>query len=383
MQVFKSFFKIVRSYKSGIILYAAITMLMAILVSSQYDKSETTAYSNIKLSVLVRDYDNSELSKKVVDYLKSQHDVHFDDYEDDMIKDLIFGEYYTAYIEIPKGFMDSHLSDNKKNISILYDSNKAYGNFVALELGSFVDGVARFENAGFTLSEAVKNTNNAIDTDKFVVADNDDEGNTNSKEYSLFLFLPYAIMSIVLWCLLPAVLRFNGKDIKDRTMVSRLSPLKRNVCLFLGSTVVSMIVYLGVIVVTGVFIGSSFFSGKCLLSALNLLIFTFVTGTLLIFIASFPSEGVLKSRDVLVNIIGLSFSFLGGIFVPLEMLGDSIKSVGRFLPTYWYAVALRRIEDGGELDTVFQCFGMELIFGVFCLALGLAISRVTIYLSKS
>ncbi|MFR3322089.1 MAG: hypothetical protein ACLTSZ_14295 [Lachnospiraceae bacterium] len=37
------------------------------------------------------------------------------------------------------------------------------------------------------------------------------------------------------------------------------------------------------------------------------------------------------------NVLSLGLCFLGGVFVPLEMLGNGIVSIAQFLPTYWYS----------------------------------------------
>lgn len=186
-----------------------------------------------------------------------------------------------------------------------------------------------------------------------------------------------------MWCLLPVVLRFNSKDIKLRTAISSISPNKKTLALFLGSTIVGIGVYVAMLILSGCFLKEFLFTEKWYLAALNLFIFSIVNGALLMLIASFPSESILKSKDVLVNIITIAFSFLGGIFVPLELLGEDVRNVGRFLPTYWYAVGLEKIEAGSTLSEVSSCFGMQAIFGVFCLAAGLAISRVCMYLKES
>jgi len=40
--------------------------------------------------------------------------------------------------------------------------------------------------------------------------------------------------------------------------------------------------------------------------------------------------------NMLVNIIGLGFSFLGGVFVEQELLSSKILPVAKLLPSYWY-----------------------------------------------
>lgn len=385
MQVFKAFMKVVKSNSVGVILYFGICVLMTIIVASQYGGNKGAGgYTNKSTSIIVNDNDESELSKAVVEYLKSQQDVEMAEYDEDKVKDLIFSGYYTAYIDIPKGFMEKHLDKEPLEINVFFDTSLPDGNYVSLQLSSYVDGIVRFENAGFSLSEATNNIQKAVDPDSFIdlKAASKGEGRTNSKTYSLFLFLPYGIMSIILWCLLPAVSRFNVKDVKDRTMVSSISATERNIALFGGSTLVSFLVYATFLVLIGIFLKGDIFSMKWLLSIMNLLIFTLVTGGMVIFLSSFSATSILKSKDMIVNIISLGFSFLGGIFVPLEILGDEVKVVSRFLPTYWYALGLEKIEKGAMLNDILGCFGMEALFGVLCVTAGLAISRVTLYIKE-
>lgn len=385
MQVFKAFFKLVYNYKVGVILYFGLTVLLTVAVASQYNEDdEDSTYSNASYSLIVKDNDNTELSKAVIDYLQTLHKVYFYDYTDDEIKDLIYSEFYTAYIEIPEGFMDKHLDDDALTIKTLYDTGKASGSYVSLQLGSFIDGIYKFENAGFDLDAAIENTEKAVKTDNFVKLNkkNDDSG-SNSKLYSLFLFLPYGIMTMVLWCALPVVLRFNSKDIKARTAISSISTNTRTFALLFGCIIVCTVVYIAMLVLSSCFLKEYLFTEKWYMAILNLLVFSLVNGAFLMFIASFPSENIGKAKDVFINIITIAFSFLGGIFVPLELLGEDVRNVGRFLPTYWYAVGLQKIEAGSTFSDVSSCFGMQAVFGVFCICAGLAISRVNMYLKES
>ena len=73
--------------------------------------------------------------------------------------------------------------------------------------------------------------------------------------------------------------------------------------------------------------------------------------------------------------VSLAFAFLGGSFVPIEYLGDKIKNIGRFVPNYWYTEAVRRIDEGSNYSKIFECFILQLVFGIACLAVGLAINR--------
>ena len=80
------------------------------------------------------------------------------------------------------------------------------------------------------------------------------------------------------------------------------------------------------------------------------------------------------------NVVSLGFSFLGGIFVPLEFLGETMRNVAKFTPTYWYVRANDAVTsiktfadiDMGELGLA--C-GVQLLFAAVFFCVGLAVSK--------
>ena len=47
----------------------------------------------------------------------------------------------------------------------------------------------------------------------------------------------------------------------------------------------------------------------------------------------------------------MGLSFLGGSFVPLELLGDSVLQVARYTPSYWYNHAVEAISGLVRFDS--------------------------------
>ena len=114
MQVYKSFFKVLRHYKVSIIIYTAITLVMLIaLVMSNSSESQEVTLS--KYPIVVVDNDHSEVSEMLYAYLDSAHDVEKKELTEDQIKDLMYYWHIAEYIEIPDGFGENfkELIDNK------------------------------------------------------------------------------------------------------------------------------------------------------------------------------------------------------------------------------------------------------------------------------
>lgn len=382
MQVFKVFFKVARKYKWSIILYFGICALMTLMVSAQYDRTEgdkTVQYGNESYNIHVTDLDNSELSNAVVDFLKSQHNVNESEYGEDVMKDMLYYQEFQADVTIPEGFGEAAFGDAPKKLNVLADEGQAAGSLINLQIDNYLNSISRFVGGDFDLDTAIRYSNKAAEVSEYVKVRESDGGasDQNSKLYSLFLFLPYAIMSIILATVLPVLLRFQEKDIKDRTDISPISQTGKNLALVLGGMAISLIVCVGLIAFTSIFLNEDVFTRKWVLCGLNVLIFTIVTAMMLVLFNSLSFLGIAKAKDIIVNIVGLSFSFLGGIFVPLSILGDGVKSVGKFLPTYWYATALERIDAGDAMSGIVGAFARQGIFGVICVAVGLIVVAIT------
>ena len=72
---------------------------------------------------------------------------------------------------------------------------------------------------------------------------------------------------------------------------------------------------------------------------------------------------------MIANLVGLGCSFLCGVFVPLELMGEGVIRVAHFLPPYWYDRA------GDSLAELFPLLGVELLFGAALVCAGMACRR--------
>ncbi len=80
------------------------------------------------------------------------------------------------------------------------------------------------------------------------------------------------------------------------------------------------------------------------------------------------------------NVLSLGFCFLGGIFVPLELLTGVIRKIGQFFPTYWYAQNISILSFNDTLtdslrSDLYQGMLIQILFAVACVAVALAIGK--------
>ena len=130
------------------------------------------------------------------------------------------------------------------------------------------------------------------------------------------------------------------------------------------------------LLIAAVFYREGLFSQTGLLMILNLVCFGIVAFSLSFLIGMITQKE--QSLGMSSTVASLSLAFLGGVFVPLSIMGDGIKMVSHFVPTYWYITALEFLEKGAyaiKAEQYWVSIGMQLGFSAAFLAFGLAVSK--------
>lgn len=107
----------------------------------------------------------------------------------------------------------------------------------------------------------------------------------------------------------------------------------------------------------------------------NTFVFTLVSLSLSMLASTFIRSA--NAQNAVANFLSLGLCFLGGVFVPLEMLGDTMLRVARFIPTYWYVTALDHIAG----LTMFRWEDMQPIWQAYLLQLGFAVAITCVALA--
>lgn len=386
MQIFKTFFKVMRQYKISLAIYSAIIIFMLLMMTGGEKADEEVSLN--KYTILVVDNDNSEVSKELVKFLDSKHNLKEGTYSDEQIKDMLYYLTIREYIEIPEGFGENftkltEASDESIADSLLettYDDSMPYAIFINMQINQYLNSVKDYMKSGVSLTDASSKCIDTMDTSKFVEMQKK-ETVTSEKIYSTFQYLPFGIMTIIFSGVLPVVMSFNESEKKNRTIISSYKMTNRNIALVLGCATIAVLVTVILDVVTSFRNNGPFlFTLPWYLSIANTFIYTLSITMLLSMITSLPlgiaKKGSANPNSYITCILGLSFSFLGGTFVDLSLLGDKVAKIGQFTPNYWYSIGLKEIwYEGATFSDVAGTFGMQLLFGLVCLSIGLVFTR--------
>lgn len=172
---------------------------------------------------------------------------------------------------------------------------------------------------------------------------------------------------------------FREKTVKNRMMASAISLLRQN-----GESIFAFVT-LGSIVYVICLLLAVLIYGKDLLESTNLLWYllnSYINMLGALEIAYLVGMLVRKEMHINMTVTSLSLGlcFLGGVFVPLNVMGEQIKNIAKFLPTYWYMTVNNLLTDYAEITgsirtEVLTCMGIQVLF-LFALAgVGLAVAK--------
>ena len=177
--------------------------------------------------------------------------------------------------------------------------------------------------------------------------------------------------------LCPVILAMNKKDIRRRVNCSSISTNSQLLQTTLGILVYMAGLFVIIMTAAAVLYGSELFTSYGLLGILNafVLIITSMMICLLISVIA-PAE---NSINMISNVVALGMSFICGVFVPQNLLGNAAVNIGKLLPIFWYVKANNIIgEQEGEMfsiSEVFTCIGIQLAFAAALFGISMVIAK--------
>lgn len=375
MQVYKTFFKMLLRNLTAGLLYLGI--FIGITFSVVHSNSQYDVFSATKINIAVIDRDNSSLSKALYDYLdENQKIVSIDANEDKWADELFYRT--TDYILVIENGFESRVSDGTyQNLLTSYsapDSNTAY--IAESQIESYMQNISYYVEAGCDFDEAASNAARISQLSADVkYPDNTETGNTVKPAHYFFTFLPYILICMLINSLGTTLIIWNRPEIKSRTAVSSTSLKSRNMG-FTAAMAIYSLVIIGIFLLVYIIIyRNDFFTQSSIYYILNSLCYLMVC-LAITFLVSQLSKRV-STLAMWSNGIGLSTSFLCGVFVSRELLPDKVVSFSKCLPTYWYINVTEELKNfSGSISALaWRSMGIQLLFAVAILSIALVIIK--------
>lgn len=374
MTVFKGYLLMIRKYAGNILMYVGIFSVLAVMISLSSGSSVEKGFTADKVNIMLVDEDESQLSGIVTDYLKKNHKVTEAEYDKNRLYEALYYQQANLVLRIPKG-MEEHAGDGKNVIEMTQAPGDFDGAYVEQQLSQLLAGILDYQNAGYTMEEGYQKIQDAPEAKVSVM----NLHGENSNYSNFFRCVPYMLIAGLGSGVASVVFAFRKRQVKNRMMASAIPLARQNAEGVLAIFLVGLVVLGATLAGAVVCFGGEFLSdGLFPYYFLNLLI------DMLLALAIAFLVGLLAKREMAVTMcitpLSLAFSFLGGVFMPMEYLSQGVQTLAKFIPVYWYEVVnellMRYSNISGTIRTqILQAYAMQILFVAAIFAVGLVIAK--------
>lgn len=383
MQVFKTYFKIVKKNMPVILLYFFVFLFISLLLAGQKTANGTeTIFGATKTKIAVFNYDKqSEFSNNFEKFLAKYSDIVEIPDNKERLQDALYYRDVIYIVKIPNGFSEKFINGNGEakieKTTVAGSTDSIYMDFL----------INKYMNAAKSYIDNLPNItadelSGYLDKDMSIEVDVNmhtfGKAFDSSSSMYYFLFFAYAVLSIIILGVSSIMMTFNNPELKKRNLASKMKLSDYNLQMLLGNLVFTIIVWAVVCLISIIIYGKSVLNQNAVLLFGNAFILSMVALSL-----SFLIGSIVRNKNALqpiTNILSLGMCFISGIFVEQELLGATVLNIARFTPTYWYAKAVGEIKSltvwsSENILPIIYSMLIQLGFAVAILAVALVIVR--------
>lgn len=378
MQVFKLYMKILNKHKGQIIMYVCIFAgLMFGIILPNSGKQESVNFTESTTKYAIFDYDNSEISKSVGEFLESNHElVEIKDDEKETIQDAMYNQKVACVVRIYEGYEKAFLEGNGSEKLEVYKINGTTKSMLLEEdLNGFIKVLKTYVEADYDIEEAIEHTNKAGETKVEVLLPDGEEIKEQSPSQFFFTYQPWMFIAMCVCGITPVLIILDKKIVRERIQCSSYKFSRMNGEILLGVLATGFSIC-ALFAVAGIAI---FYKEMSVTQGILYVINMFCIMAVALAITFLVGKVTTKEQVVsmLANVVSLGMAFLSGVFVPMEFLSDTIIKIAHFLPAYWYELAVIEINTykSDKLYQILGYMGVQLVFALVIVIAGFAVSR--------
>lgn len=380
MQVFKAFFKVLNKNKSTLIIYVVIYLGMTIIISNSLQETGEKDFSKVSLNIGIENQDQGEMGAALMDYLERHNSLKEVPDEKEALQDAMYYQEVQYVLVIPQDFSEKFAAGEREGLlegTVVPGSSSAY--LIENEIEYFLKTISMYLEAGYEKEQALALAAEDLELEPEVNFLEESNKKQLPGGFYFFQYIPYVFLIMMILGLGGVMKTFKNKDLAARNKCSAMSFLKQNVQMILGCMVYTIAVYLIFMVMACIYTDDYMFTLQGALSALNAFVFSICALSVAYFSIQFVRN--VAELNIMSNIFGLAFSFLGGVFVSLDVMSEGAEQVAKFVPSYWYVIANREIQSvtgWSDAGQVYQAFLVVLVFAAAFFTAGLLVNRMKV-----
>lgn len=378
MQVFKAFFKILNKNKTTMLVYMVIYLALIFMYSFNGQKNDTSDFSKVSMEIGVENRDNGKLGEALVSYLEKGNEIKEIPKGREELLDAMYYRDIQYVLIIPEDFTEKFLAGERDEVlegTVVPGNNTAY--LAEMEIDEFLQNLGMYIDGGYELKQAAQKTLDNMEKESKVEFLNVEDSETKPTAAYYFDYIPYIFLCVMVVSLSGVLMIFNEKDLDARNRCSAMSFFQRNLQMILGSVGIMLLEYGVFMAVAWIMYPDYMGSVRGILSMGNALIFMLVCLSIAFLAGRQATDD--GQLNMIANIVGLAFSFLGGVFVPIELMNKGMQKVAKFVPSYWYVSSnndIWKIKSLSEAGDVYRNYLVMLVFAAALLAVAMMLNRL-------
>lgn len=393
MSTFRSALRVAWRHPVYLVSYLAILSLMSVLVGrlvADQAAAAPSSYEPVRASVAVVDEDGSDLSRALASWAGGRFELVETNGAQE-VQDALARSLVDCVLVLPQGFGQELLDaartgDDLPNVQATYGTDVQTGVLAAQEASQWVSlagSAAILEpdaGAGAVGELATQAMGQRADVATLTNADAGDV-HTTAGATTYFNFSAYPIMSSVVVTVGLVLSVFSESEVRRRQGCAPVSPARLDASLLGGCLVLALGAWAWTSVL-GLAVFADELSDVPAANLALLLVAQLAISLTPLSLAFMLSRLGLREQGLNAagNIGGMVLTFLGGAWVPLSLMGEEVRTVAHFVPTYWVSDAVTTLLGASaltasDLARVGTDIGVATLFAVAIAALGLALSR--------
>lgn len=377
MTVFKGYLKILKKNLGMLLIYLVIFFAIAIALQASARKEHLGTFEKTRINVAVADRDQSELSRGLIRYLSTIHNVSEISSEPSVMQEELFYRNTSYIVQIPENLYQTCI-EKEEPLSVTKVPGSYTSFYVDQQISTWLNSIRTYTAAGFSLKEAMDASMELPASEVTMY-----EGTKNNLETPpyiyYFRYVPYLFLAVLSYSMGYVLLTFQKEDILKRMRASAVSLRRQNMegllAMFMLGAVLWLISVAGVCVLFGKeFLTSPLIGYYILNTALMLGIALSLSYLVGIFV---KNSNMLSGIS---NLLSLGMCFLCGAFVPMSIMNKSVLKIAQFLPVYWYESINETLAQYKTLpvpvaEEIWKSMGIEAMFIAAFVFMILAISK--------
>ena len=343
--VFRLYMTVIRKNLGYIAMYFAIFIMMALIFSRNQSSQAKEMFQPVKVRIPVIDRDRSAASRALLSFLSQDNEAYLFEGEE---KELNRGLYYReiGYIlTIPEGFGASLEAGAAREIPLeavkLPGSTAGY--YIDADLEQFLMRYRTYLAVGFSPEEAGQRTLALKGSEAAVQLEGGQKKAQTLPNWAYsFNYLPYLYLSVFIYCVGFVLKSFRERHVADRLKACPIPARTQALQGFMAFAMVFAGIWFASLLIPLIARGGDFYTSPHRgWVILNSLAFLLVAASIAFMVGNLAKSDVALTG--LTNVIGLGMCFLGGVFVPPDVLGENVQKFSRFLPSWWYVRAVNTL----------------------------------------